>query len=120
MQLFNVVHGGTLIQHLELAERHQQRPPDAAADIHPVHIAPGTRLGGIFGAGEFSVNSRHHQGIGQVGHWLTVSALSDDGLVEGLERPDRHFAVAVQWHPEDRIAKRDRRLFEAFAEAMRP
>ena len=50
-----------------------------------------------------------------------VSRLSDDGLVEAVELPDRRFAVAVQWHPEDRIdhSAADLRLFERFAEAVR-
>jgi gamma-glutamyl-gamma-aminobutyrate hydrolase PuuD len=38
-------------------------------------------------------------------------------VVEGAELEGHPFAVAVQWHPEDRYSSvvPDRRLFEAFA-----
>lgn len=106
LQLFNVVHGGTLFQHIE-----GHKTP------HEVSIAAGTRLAGIFGAGPRDVNSRHHQAAARLGQGLVVSARSTDGVIEGLERPDRRFAVAVQWHPED-LVPQDRALFEAFGEAL--
>lgn len=105
MQLFNVIHAGGLIQHIE-----GHKTP------HAVAIAPGTKLAEIFGAGPRPVNSRHHQAVGSVGRGLVISARAADGLIEGLERGDRRFAVAVQWHPED--LGTDRALFEAFREAL--
>jgi gamma-glutamyl-gamma-aminobutyrate hydrolase PuuD len=121
MQLFNVFHGGTLIQHLVAVERHDVRSKPAHDEVHSVRICPRTTGASIFGAGDYGVNSRHHQGVDQVGEGLVVSGISDDALVEAIERPDRRFAVAVQWHPEDRIehSAADRRLFEAFAQAVR-
>ena len=109
MQLFNVVHGGSLLQD---AENH--RAP------HTLIVEPGTRLAGIVGPGEREVNSRHHQAVDVPGKGLVVAARAIDGVVEALERPDKRFAVAVQWHPEDRIreAVMDRKLFEAFADAL--
>jgi putative glutamine amidotransferase len=95
-QLFNVAHGGTLVQHLENG-RHDSSQPD----VHSAHVDKGTRLASAMGTGDFRVNSRHHQAVEQVGDGLVVSAHAEDGLVEGLERPDKKFAVAVQWHPED-------------------
>jgi putative glutamine amidotransferase len=121
MQLFNVFHGGTLHQHLEHTERHEVRSKPVFEDVHTVRICPRTRAAAIFGAGDYGVNSRHHQGVDRVGENLVVSGMSDDGLVEVIERGDRRFAVAVQWHPEDRVnhSPGDRRLFEAFGEAVR-
>jgi gamma-glutamyl-gamma-aminobutyrate hydrolase PuuD len=121
LQLLNVAHGGTLIQHLPNTEDHRVRPPDASSDIHTVSVAEETRLAAIEGAGERPVNSRHHQAIDRVGEGLRVSAVATgDGVIEAVERPDRKFAVAVQWHAEDRFRRdsRDQRLFEAFAAAM--
>src|SRR5882762_10438646 len=108
MQLFNVVHGGSLIQHLE---RHDS--PDA---LHNIQVLPNSRLAAIIGEGEYEVNSRHHQGVARVGGGLIVSAKSSDGIIEALERPGPAFAVAVQWHPEDRVlvSDADRKLFQAF------
>ena len=74
----------------------------------------------IIGAGAHDVNSRHHQAIENLGQGLIVSAIAKDGVIEAIEKPGGAFAVAVQWHPEDRIfaSDADHKLFEAFAGAM--
>ena len=120
MQLFNVIHGGTLIQHLPTGGPHQVKQKDAVA--HTVRVAPGTRLAAIIGEGEHAVNSRHHQAADRPGDGLIVTAISPDGVIEALEKPGDSFAIAVQWHPEDRIllSANDRKLFEAFATALSP
>lgn len=118
LQLFNVALGGDLVQHLERTELHRQR---GVIDAHPVQVQAGSRLAAILGPGPFAVNSRHHQAAGKIAPGLLVSALSEDGVVEGLELPGHPFALAVQWHPEDRVPHRtqDTALFRAFAGAMR-
>ena len=116
MQLFNVVHGGTLIQHLPSGGPHQLKQPDGIA--HNVRITPGTRLAATVGETEYGVNSRHHQAVDQLGDGLIVSAIAADGVIEAIEKPDAAFAVAVQWHPEDRVmaSPAGRNIFEAFAQ----
>ncbi len=113
MQLFNVVHsGGTLVQHIE---GHEMRPADASLPAHQVAVSKATWLAKITGGTELAVNSRHHQAVSAVGEGLIVSAVAPDGVIEGIERPDRRFAIAVQWHPEDQLRFAEhRRLFEAF------
>jgi putative glutamine amidotransferase len=124
MQLFNVFHGGTLVQHLASADVHRVKALDKEPGRHPavhrVWVAPSTRLAEIIGGGGLDVNSRHHQAVESLGQGLIVSAIADDGVIEGIEKPGAAFAVAVQWHPEDRVAVNpaDRKLFEAFALAM--
>lgn len=120
MQLFNVVHGGTLIQHLRNAKEHLVRSPDPGERVHDVRVFPGTKLAEIAGNGEIPVNSRHHQAVASLGTGLRVAAVSGDGLVEALESPEKRFAIAVQWHPEDQIAGDpvQRRLFEALVRAV--
>lgn len=120
LQLFNVVHGGTLIQHLENRLHEKRTDLPASADNHTATVQPETKLAAIMGSGKIAVNSRHHQAIGKVGEGLRVSAMSEDGVIEAVERPDKAFAVAVQWHPEDRcmVDARDRKLFESFAAAV--
>jgi putative glutamine amidotransferase len=117
MQLFNVHHGGSLVQHLD---GHESRLPDPSLPAHAVTVVAGTELASILGSGTHPVNSRHHQAVGDVGDGLTVSARSEDGVIEGLERSDKRFAVAVQWHPEDQVSRDEaqRKLFEAFAKAV--
>lgn len=114
LQLFNITHpGGTLVQHME-----GHRIPDNGT--HETAIFEGTRLAAILGSGLHPVNSRHHQSVEKVGEGLVVSAKSRDGVIEGLERPDLQFAVAVQWHPEDMLAgfPEQKKLFEAFSRVL--
>jgi len=121
MQLFNVAHGGSLIQHLHNHAAHVVRGADPGLPAHDILVEPGTRLAAILGEGAHAVNSRHHQAVGRVGAGLRVSARSSsDGVIEAVERGDCRFAVAVQWHPEDqaRLDAQQRKLFQAFAEAL--
>ncbi len=125
LQLFNVFHGGTLIQHLAGVDVHRVKAHDAEPGKHPaahgIRVKPGTRLAEIIGAGDHEVNSRHHQAVDHKADVLTASAIAPDGVIEALELTgNAAFAVAVQWHPEDRVAvsPADRKLFEAFARAM--
>jgi putative glutamine amidotransferase len=78
-------------------------------------------LAKIAGVPRWQVNSRHHQAVARVGGGLNISACdSEDGVIEGLERVDKRFVVAVQWHPEDQIARypEQLRLFQSFAAAL--
>jgi putative glutamine amidotransferase len=124
LQLFNVGCGGTLVQHLGSTDVHRQKPRGAEPGKHPsahrVWVAPETRLADIIGGGGHDVNSRHHQAVESLGQGLIVTAISEDGVIEALEKPGSAFALAVQWHPEDRIfvSPADRKLFEAFAAAI--
>lgn len=114
MQLLNVVQGGTLHQHVE---GHRQ---PGVARAHAIEVESDSILARVIGAGISLVNSRHHQVIDKFGKGLRVSAKSPDGHAEALERNDRRFVVAVQWHPEDLVASDAgaRKLFGAFAESL--
>jgi putative glutamine amidotransferase len=121
-QLFNVYHGGTLIQHLPgNPHRTKKRPSDPSKPLHEISVAPDTQLAAILGVGQHAVNSRHHQAVDRLGSQIQVSAKSvKDEIIEGLERPDKAFAVAVQWHPEDQVRTDETQLnlFRAFAKAV--
>ncbi len=121
MQLLNVAMGGTLVQHLDAAERHSVRGDRKSEPAHEARVEAGTKLRAIAGAGALQVNSRHHQAVKELGGGLIVSARDpEDGTIEAAEMPGKRFVVAVQWHPEDQAAgdAAERRIFEAFAEAM--
>jgi putative glutamine amidotransferase len=113
LQLLNTALGGTLVQHIEGHRCPGQR------DVHPIAIAPGSRLQSILNLDRYAVNSRHHQCAGQVASGLAAAATAPDRVVEALELPGKRFVLAVQWHPEDRTDSPDARLFEAFRDAMR-
>ncbi len=123
LQILNVEHGGALIQHLDDNLGHRVKTGDRSRPVHEVEIVPGTKLAAILGEPleRVQVNSRHHQAAGRIGAGLVVSARSKDGVVEGLERPDKPFVIAVQWHPENQANggdARQARLFRAFARAL--
>jgi gamma-glutamyl-gamma-aminobutyrate hydrolase PuuD len=122
LQILNVQHGGTLVQHLEPVERHRRRTKDPSLTAHPIEIERGSVLGRIAqDVFRWDVNSRHHQAVARPGMGLRVSARHpDDGVIEAVERPDKRFVMAVQWHPENQSAAREEqaRLFRAFAEAL--
>lgn len=123
IQILNVQHGGTLVQHLDTTNRHRKRTPEnPGLPAHKVELVPGTILAEI--AGEpliMDVNSRHHQAVDRVGEGLKVSARDvEDGTIEAVERPDKRFVVAVEWHPENMSGtdERQAKLFQAFAKAL--
>jgi putative glutamine amidotransferase len=121
LQILNVQHGGTLIQHVAPVERHRQRTPDRGLPVHQVNIAPNTLLASIAGTNTWDVNSRHHQAVATVGNGLVVSAIdAEDGTIEALERGDKRFVLAVQWHPEDQalVDPEQLKLFRRFADAL--
>ena len=118
-QLLAVALGGTLIQHIpDSVERplaHEQPNPRHEPG-HAVRIEPGTLLARIVGTGEMQVNSSHHQAVRDPGHGR-VNALARDGVIEGIESPERRFCLGLQWHPEFGIDPGDRRVFEALVSA---
>lgn len=124
LQILNVQHGGTLIQHLDSTDRHRRRPQGdykAGDPAHEIEIVADTLLSSIARTPRWAVNSRHHQAVGRVGNGLVVTARDDhDATVEALERPDKRFVLAVQWHPEDQapVNEDQARLFLSFAQAL--
>ncbi len=105
IQILNVAFGGDLYTHIadqvEGALKHDWfpgYPRDKFA--HTVKLQPNSKLHEIFNQDRINVNSLHHQGIARVGDGLAATAFAPDGLVEGLEVSDAHFAIGVQWHPE--------------------
>ena len=125
VQVLNVAGGGTLVQDI---------PSAIASDLnhsitvpknhvaHPVRVTPGTRLAGALGGGAdlatCPVTSRHHQSVKDVAPAFVVSAISPDGVIEAIERPDRRFCVGVQWHPENFVTTGEfSGLFREFVDA---
>jgi putative glutamine amidotransferase len=121
LQILNVHHSGTLIQHLSSAGRHSTNGENPALPVREVMIEPDTLLAGIAGGNCWRVNSRHHQAAAEIGAGLRVAARDrEDGTVEALERPDKRFVMAVQWHPEDQVFTdpEQLKLFRRFADAL--
>jgi putative glutamine amidotransferase len=86
---------------------------------HDVSIIPGTKLHQFVGNTTSVVNSFHREAIVKVSDNVVINAMSPDGLIEGIERADKSFALGVQWHPERLIdeSSDSRALFDAFVKA---
>jgi putative glutamine amidotransferase len=116
-QMLNVVLGGTLHQHLPDVvghARHQQG--NAEFTTSSIRTVAGSRLAGLIGENT-NAQCYHHQAIDRLGDGLMISALDDDGVIEGVEIPGNDFVLAVQWHPEETLD--DLRLFAGLVEAAR-
>jgi putative glutamine amidotransferase len=121
MQLIARLRNGVLDAHLATdrpeADCHRL-PPD---DRHPIQIEATSRLAGILGCEEVSVNSLHHQAVRCVGPMHSIVATSPDGVIEAIERAQvAHgdaWEIGVQWHPEKMQDDASERLFSAFVAA---
>ncbi|HOE35220.1 MAG: gamma-glutamyl-gamma-aminobutyrate hydrolase family protein [Chloroflexi bacterium] len=124
-QALNAALGGSLYwdiaSQLPEAGRHDWYPAyprDLLA--HKVRIEQGTKLAEILGARSARVNSLHHQAVRKPGRGVVVSARAEDGVIEGIELPEKRFALGVQWHPECLPEdERMRVLFTVFVQAAR-
>ena len=117
IQVMNAVLGGDLYQDIKPFEHLPHN--DHWAKVHTVTVRRGTLLSRILGQDTVLVNSQHHQAVDRVAPGFTLAALSEDGIVEAIEKPDAGFCLGVQWHPEW-LSDADpamQGLFDAFANA---
>ena len=121
-QMMNSVCGGKLIVSLAASRpsgiEHRQTE-SYAEGTHTVRAEPGSDFARWFGPEAVLVNSKHSQGVIEIGPRARVAARAPDGLVEAIEVPGRGFALGVQWHPEFHITPSDKLVFERFVEAAR-
>jgi putative glutamine amidotransferase len=135
-QLINVMHGGTLYQHImeEVpdAEIHTQEPL-LVYPRHTISILPGTKLYNMVLVSdsvyadsvlnrqtdclEINVNSFHHQCVKILGNGLTITAMTPSGIIEGIESTQTDFCVGTQWHPEFLLNAVDLAIFQEFVAA---
>lgn len=118
-QLLNVFLGGTLHQHIpdeiENALDHEQKTC-RTEPAHDIEIKEGTLLYEVAHIKHAAVNSSHHQAIKDLGKGVQINALAPDGVVEGIEVPEKRFCLGVEWHPEYEISDLDRQIFKKFVE----
>ena len=66
---------------------------------HSVKISKESNLYTILGKDEIMVNSFHHYHAEENASY-SVCAISEDGIIEGIEMKNQNFHLGVQWHPE--------------------
>ena len=113
VQVMNVQQGGDLIQDIpsqtDSKQEHSQRNQKVGEHdvFDQVTIPEGDNpISRSMGAGSVSINSFHHQALGDVADSLAVVATSEDGIIEAVYAPKQTYAVGTQWHPE-RLASTD-------------
>lgn len=128
-QILNVALGGTLFADIPLQipramEHNRSDLKDQV--VHEVECEPGSLMSRIAGGGRLGVNSSHHQAVARVARALHVTAVSGDGIVEGMElapaaKGKLPYLLAVQFHPERLFARHAEHLelFRTFVRASR-
>jgi len=117
-QLLNVALGGTLFADIKVQlpqARDHCRTDRKTRLVHEVKCEAGSLMARIVGRDRLGVNSTHHQAVARIAKPLRATAVTDDGIIEGLElcADDRGlvpYLLSVQFHPE--------RLFERHAEHL--
>jgi putative glutamine amidotransferase len=123
-----VAYGATLRPDLAAAGREQVHHTEPGVSLegmfaleHRVDLAANGVLERVMGAPAITVNSAHFQGVRDLGNMLAVEATSADGVVEGIRPLSGERILAVQWHPEWRVADNanSRELFAWFGLLLR-
>ena len=124
-QLLNVALGGSLYQDLPSQKPgpvlHRQKE-DGKVPTQAITVSKESMLYRIMGSERLMVNSFHHQAVKDPSPLVTVTALSDDGVVEAYESNEKgRWLLAVQFHPEMLLRGDDAwlKLFKAFLKATR-
>jgi len=105
LQSINVCYGGTLMEDM----------PGHMDSRHTVTVNKESKLFALCGTERLDTNSYHHQCIEKAAPGCTVSAVSDDGIVEAFEFPGRKI-YGFQWHPEAEEGELRDKLFAELLE----
>lgn len=90
LQELNVIFGGTLNQ---LIPNHKLEE----TEYHKIKLDETSFLYKVYGKTELKVNSYHRQSIKDIAPNFKITAISEDGVIEGIEDGN---IIGVQWHPE--------------------
>lgn len=101
IQEINVIFGGTLHQKIDNHNLKNQSK-------HKVKLEKESFLYEVYKEKIIEVNSYHKQSINSLAPSFKITALSEDGIIEGIEKDN---IVAIQWHPE---VLHDINLFQKF------
>lgn len=114
-QLLNIYLGGSLC---DVSGFYAEA--DQASTLLPrnrIVLEGGTYLAALLGQGRLGVNSLHKKTIERLGEGLRISAVSETGLIQGVEMPSKTFVLGVQWHPEYLpVSKLQQRLFRGLVQ----
>ncbi|MBP3322581.1 MAG: gamma-glutamyl-gamma-aminobutyrate hydrolase family protein, partial [Clostridia bacterium] len=89
IQLINVYFGGSLHQHI--GDNHK-------SGSHNINVIKNSFIDKAYPDGMRS-NSSHHQAVKKLAPGFKISAISDEGIIEAIENPEKNI-YATQFHPE--------------------
>lgn len=89
IQSINVYFGGSLNQYIE---NHNLKE-----DFHKLNIKKNIFIYNIYQKDNIKVNSFHSQSLKDVAKGFEITAKSEDGTIEAIEKNN---IIGVQWHPE--------------------
>lgn len=105
LQEINVIFGGTLYQKITNHFLGDE-------STHKAKLNKDSFLYKVYNEESININSYHRQAIKNVAPNFKVTARSEDGIIEGIEKDN---IIAVQWHPE---TLKDIKLFRKFIETF--
>lgn len=123
-QVLNVLSGGSLYQDIPSTDEFKDSgilhrdPEEVDFTYHDLTIEEDSLLAKIVGDTKLNANSWHHQGLKDIGENLKVTAHSDDGMVECVERTDCSYVIGVQFHPEWHVEEGDDSFLVFFTDLM--
>lgn len=79
--------------------------------VHKINIMD-SKLKNILSKDTIWVNSRHQDNLIKTD--LSVTAHSEDGVIEAIEDKNKKFFIGIQWHPESINDENSRRIFGEF------
>lgn len=112
----------------ESVQANVQNDPEGSIDhrstkeyVHTVSVVnSNSKLFEILGGDPILVNSKHRFHVEQLySPRHTVSALSEDGLIEAIEIFDLDFNIGIQWHPEFVNDEASYKIFDAFMKSLK-
>ena len=106
----------TKLQLIDKDNTHYQDNDDVLT--HKVLIDENSNLYNILGKKDIMVNSFHKYQASASSKYKVVG-VSDDGITEAIELPNKAFNIGVQWHPEISydFDESSRNIIEAFIDA---
>ena len=105
-QILNVALGGSLLTDIPTdagTEVTHRCPPGSTDCLHSVTIDKQSDLFLLTGVEKGMVNSYHHQAVDMIAPDMKITAFSENGVAEAIERElplGKSFVMGVQWHPE--------------------
>jgi putative glutamine amidotransferase len=103
LQFVNVYFGGTLVPDIPAFGKFNHGKLNGRDRDHLIEVDPYSLLHKIVGNNNGEVNSAHHQSADMPGFGLVATAMSPDGIIEGMERKEaegKSLLLLIQWHPE--------------------